>query len=462
METTQQSPMPSQGPARASAGPAGARRVRLGARWLCVIFLALALALVAAVLILRPPTGHIQELVAYLALSGVVALALGELALWLTDIPRFSSVRLKLALPPTLTALVIGATVVTLTQGMFISIEDSKLLLIFLAFAVIVAVALAGSLAGELGGAIEGVERGARRIAAGDYGFRVAEGGAGTAEELRELARWFNQMAANVQEAFAERQAAEADRRQVIAAVSHDLRTPLASVRAMIEAVDDGVVRDPETVRRYQGAIRAELARLSLLMDELFELSRLDAGALKLERERMGVEDLLSDALAAFSGQAEQAGVRLDGRAEGDLPPVWIDPRQVYRTLANLLQNALRHTPRGGAILLRALPAPEGHGGVLVEVIDSGESVPDRDLPHIFERAYRGEAARTRQESGGTGAGLGLAIARGIVEMHGGRIWAVSPLPADLRAMICDGASGPDSPGAQFSFTLPAAPPSRA
>jgi signal transduction histidine kinase len=433
----------------------------LGARWLSVTFLALVLALVAAVLLLRPPMGHIQELVAYLAFSGVAALGLGELALWLTDIPRFSSVRLKLAVPPMLTALVIGVTVATLAQRMFISIEDSKLLLIFLAFAVIVALALASSLASDLGGTIEDIERGARRIAAGDYGFRVPDGAAATAEELRDLVRWFNQMAANVQQAFTERQAAEADRRQVIAAVSHDLRTPLASIRAMIEAMDDGVVRDPQTVRRYQGVIRAELARLSLLIDELFDLSRLDAGALKLEREQMGVEDLLSDALAAFSGQAEHAGVRLEGRAEGDLPTVWIDPRHVYRTLANLIQNALRHTPRSGAILLRALPAPGNEGGVLVEVIDSGEGIPDGDLTHIFERTYRGEAARTRQESGGTGAGLGLAIARGIIEAHGGHIWAISPVPVDRRSLIGDSASGQDLPGALFCFTLPAALPSR-
>jgi two-component system, OmpR family, sensor histidine kinase SaeS len=456
METTQRRTLPPRVQARVQPRPAGIRRIRLGVRWLGVTLLALALALAAAVLMLHPPMGHIQQLVAYLAFSGVVALGLGELALWLTNIPRLRGVRFKLAIPPVLAALVIGITVVTLAQGMFISFEDSELLLIFLAFAVVVALALAGSLAGELGGAIEGVERGARRIAAGDYGFRVAEDEAGAAEELRELARWFNEMAANVQQAFAERQVAEADRRQVVAAVSHDLRTPLASVRALIEAVDDGVVSDPETVRRYQRTIRAELARLSVLLDELFDLSRLDAGALQLERERLGIEDLLSDALEAFSGRAERAGVRLEGRAEGDLPTLSLDPRQISRTLANLLENALRHTPRGGAILLRALPNPADEGGgVIVQVIDGGEGIPSGDLPHIFERTYRGEAARSRQQSGGTGAGLGLAIARGIIEMHGGRIWAVSPLPAGLRTLLRNDAGAPSSPGAVLCFTIP-------
>src|SRR5512146_1504010 len=333
------------------------RGLRMGARWLSLTLLALALAVTVAVLMLHPPAGHVKQLALYLALAGGGALALGEAALWAAGALRIGGIRLQLALPALLTALVIGFTVIALAQAMFISPADSTLLLVFLGFAVLVALTLAGSLADEMARAIGRIETGARRIAQGDYAFRVPESAvANNAEELAQLARWFNAMAANVEEAFAQRERAEADRRAMLAALSHDLRTPLASVRAMIEAIDDGVASDEVTVRRYQKAIRAEVRRLSLLIDELFDLSRLETGALVLQTERLGIEDLLSDALESFGGQAEQGALRLVGQVAEGLPPVAIDPRQIGRTLANLVSNALRYTPAGGAVVLRAEP----------------------------------------------------------------------------------------------------------
>jgi signal transduction histidine kinase len=273
-------------------------------------------------------------------------------------------------------------------------------------------------------------------------------------------------MAASVQTAFEQREAADAERRRVVAAVSHDLRTPLTSLRALIEAIDDGVVTDPAVVARYHRTMRAEMRYLTVLLDDLFELSRLDSGALALHREAVSLGDLISDVLEGNREAAEQTGVRLSGRVEGELPDVWVDARQVFRVLANLVHNALRHTPPGGAVHIQA---SERHGGkgqadVLVRVVDTGEGIVAADLPRIFDRTFRSEQSRMRDPvsySGlvGSGSGLGLSIARGIVEAHGGSMWADSPAPPDLRALV-DVASddrGLDMSwrGTVLSFTLP-------
>lgn len=436
-------------------------RLRFGLRWLGITAGAIVLALLASLFGLHPPAEHMKQLAVYLVGTGAVSILLGEAALWIADVAHFGSVRLKLAIPPLLTALVIALNVVLLASQMFISVEDGRLLLIFLFFGILIAIALSASIASEMARAIAHIETGARRVARGDYAFRVDEGERSGADELTSLARWFNAMAANVQDAFARRQAAEADRRQVVVALSHDLRTPLSSIRALIEAIDDGVVTDPETVRRYQRTIRAEARHLGVLLDDLFELSRLDAGALALARERLLIEDVLTDALESLGEQAERAGIRLDGDIEPGIPALSLDPRQMYRVFINLLQNAINYTPSGGAILLRALRQHSENGTrtLLVQVIDGGVGIAADDLPHIFARTYRGEASRRRDSAGGeecltgSGAGLGLAIARGIVEAHGGHIWAVSPLPPGLRPLVL--APEEERAGAALCVTLP-------
>lgn len=440
-----------------------AARIPMAARWLSVTLLAVALALAAAAAVLRPPVMHMAELALDLALAGTAALVFGELALRAAGTTRIGTVRARLAIPPLLTALVIAITVIALAQAMFISAEDSVLLLVFLGFAVLVALVLAGSLAGEIARTIGRVETGARRIAEGDYGYRVPDRDARGSDEIARLARWFNLMAADVEHAFATRERAEADRRQMLAALSHDLRTPLTSIRAMIESIDDGVTTDPATVRRYQRAVRAEARRLGMLLDELFELSRLESGALLLARERLGIDDLVSEALEAFGEHAERCGVRLSGQVESDMPPVEIDPRQIARVLANLVQNALRYTPAGGAALVKVT---HGGGAAIVRVADSGPGIAADDLARIFEPTYRGNAARARTGRNedhlddGPGAGLGLAIARAIVELHGGHIWAVSPLPLELRADLLSLITEPDAPfpGTALCFSVPFSP----
>lgn len=477
---------------RRQAGQA-ARRLRIGAGWLGVTALAVALTTLALARVARLSAPDTEQIMLMLVGSGALAVTLGQFTLWLADVARVGGVWLRLMAPPALTAVVIVANVTLVSWLMFIAPEDGQLLLGFLAFGVALALTLAFSIAREMTRAITRVETGARRIAAGDYGYRIptdAMGAAGGAEELARLAQWFNQMAQSVQTAFEGRQAAELERRQVVAAVSHDLRTPLTAMRAMIEALDDGVVTDEATVRRYQHAIHLEARRLGALMDDFFELSRLESGALALRRERLALDDLLSDALEAGQAQAERRGARLLGRVDGALPLVAVDARQLHRALTNLTQNALRYTGAGEVILLRASALVDAAGArwAQIAVIDTGAGVAPTDLPRIFERTYRGESSRQREQptpiatplasplapgaeppasapvdDHPTGAGLGLTIARGIIEAHGGSIRALSPLPPELRALVDSERAAPsDHPyaGTALIFTLPALTPS--
>jgi signal transduction histidine kinase len=230
--------------------------------------------------------------------------------------------------------------------------------------------------------------------------------------------------------AMEERSRAEIEeaRRQLVAAASHDLRTPLASLRLLVESIDDGVVTG-ETRDRYLGEIRTHVAVLSDLVDDLFELSRIEAGDITWTMRQVELGDLIGDTVAAMRAPAEARGVRI----ATELPPGHVlaeaNAEKVQRVLFNLIQNAIRHTPADGSVTVRA----RNHGGdVEVEVADSGEGIPDADGERVFEAFYRGDAAR-----GEDGAGLGLAISRAIIEAHGGKIWLE-----------------PGSPGTRVHFTL--------
>ncbi|MBG0814262.1 sensor histidine kinase KdpD [Planomonospora sp. ID82291] len=218
--------------------------------------------------------------------------------------------------------------------------------------------------------------------------------------------------------------ALEGARRELVAWVSHDLRTPLAGMRAMAEALEDGVVADPETVNRYHAQIRLEVDRLSGMVDDLFELSRIHAGALRLSRRRIGLGDLVADALAAVEPLARAKGVRLTGAVDPAVP-VQADAGELSRALRNLVVNAIRHTPADGTVSVRA--TAEG-GLARLSVADCCGGIPEQDLPRVFDVAFRGEAARSPRGDG-AGAGLGLAIARGIVEAHEGAIGVVNTGP---------------------------------
>lgn len=436
-------------------------------RWLTVLAIVSAVAVPVVVIGLRPSPVEAMRLGYCLAISGLTSIALAVAARWMTNRPRMDSVRMQLGIPIVLTALVIAVNVILLARLLFFSRQDVQLLLAFVAFGIAIALALSSPIAGRITRAVARIEGGAGRIAAGDYGFRIAEEGPGAAQDLTHLTHLINQMAIGLEEACARRQAAEAHRRRVVTAVSHDLRTPVTSIQAMVEAISDGLVTDPDTMDRYHQTLRAEVWHLTALMEELFELTRLESGAYVLQREPAHITDLIADAVEAARVRAEQARIELNCQVEGVVPALSMDARQIARVLDCLLQNAVRFTWPGGMILIRAglLPSAGGTPDVLVQVIDTGAGIAAADLPHIFEPTYRGEASRKRQytsadvASADPEAGLGLAIAARIVEAHAGRIWAVSPLPPDIRARVAVAGDGSEArrerSGTMLSFTLP-------
>jgi signal transduction histidine kinase len=224
------------------------------------------------------------------------------------------------------------------------------------------------------------------------------------------------------------RREVEGMRRQLVAAASHDLRTPLASLRLLVESIDDGVATG-ETRERYLKEIRTQVGLLSDLIDDLFELSRIEAGDISWTMRQVELRELIDEAVAAMRAQAAARGVSV----EADLPAHGLlaqaNAEKVQRVLFNLIQNAIRHTPADGSVTVRARALGNG---VEIEVDDEGEGIPSESGERVFEAFYRGDSARAED-----GAGLGLAISKAIVEAHGGRIWLE-----------------PGAPGTRVRFTL--------
>jgi signal transduction histidine kinase len=256
-------------------------------------------------------------------------------------------------------------------------------------------------------------------LAGGDLGARAIESGPA---ELRQLAEATNEMAGRLEELFDAR-------RQLVAWASHDLRTPIASLQAMVEAIEDGLA----TPADYLPAMREQVRALGMLVDDLFELARIDAGALTLELEETSLTGLVESTVRGLQPQATVRQIKLETRMDGDGLRVRCAPEKVERVLYNLVANALRHTPSDGSIAVLARPLERD---VVVTVEDTGEGLPPDAASRVFERFWRADRSRSRG-----GAGLGLAIARGLVEAQGGRIWAENR----------------PGGGARISFTLPAA-----
>ncbi len=507
---------------RASGSDQGqqlARRVLLVARWGITMLVALGAALIWLTMILHMSQQDLWQVSLWLGISGIASLVLGTLAFGLADRAHIGSARVKFVIPSILAALVVGLNTIIAARMMFITIGDAQMLIAFLIFGESVALVVSSSVVATLVQSLRMMMIGVRQMAEGEYAINLDVRQMRLAE-CADLARHVNVMAERLRAAFAQRDAAEQNRRQVIAAISHDLRTPLTVMRAMLEAIDDGIVTDPATIQRYQHSIRAEIQHLSLMLDDLFEVSRIEAGAIALHREPVDVADILSDLVAAVHEQAIQHAITISGSVASAVPLIEADAKQLYRVCMNLVQNGLRHTPPGGQITLTLDHTPDA---VVIEVIDTGEGITPEDLPHIFEPAYRGATARQRthaespledstarwmpepvsylagcgpaglerhKNSSGeaptvgvtqirempphaapgkgemtSGAGFGLAIARGLVEAHGGELIAISPWPTNrvvTESIVATDnagmASDPPAHGTLMRLTLPIHP----
>ena len=295
---------------------------------------------------------------------------------------------------------------------------------------VLVAVAVASSMVAiggallvtrSISGPLRELRASTRRLARGDFSARVGEHGPA---ELSEVAASFNEMTSRLEELFDAR-------RQLVAWASHDLRAPVSSLKAMLEAIEDGVA-EPE---HYLPAMQQQVHALRILIDDLFELAQIDADDTAFETYGVPVGPLVESSLDAFAAEASARRISLERRLEAGLPDVEVAPEKIERVLQNLLANAVRHTPPEGSIVVGA---ERVNGSVVVAVEDTGEGLPPGAARTMFDRFWRGDPARDRNREG---AGLGLAIAKGLVERHGGAIWAEER----------------DGGGARIAFTLPVA-----
>ena len=363
----------------------------------------------------------------YATVVGVVGLVVG----WLT---RGRSFRWLLSLVAVVAVAAVVAGVIGTARAMFLSDHDFGVVLLVCLVAGLVALCFAGVMAVAVVRSSRLLRERARHFAEGD----AHDVDRAAAAELREVAAELASASARLFEARQREEHLETSRRELVSWVSHDLLTPLAGLRAMTEALEDGMVDDPD---RYHRQMRSEVDRMVRMVDDLFELSRIHAGVLPLDPEPMALRDVVSEALAGAEPVARAARVRLGGTVE-EAATVCADPAGLTRVVANLVMNAIRHTPPEGVVTVEGRRISEGpHLRVELSVHDECGGIPGPDLERLFDVAWRGTAARTPvQPIAGAGAGLGLAIVKGIVEAHDGHVSVQN-----------------QHPGCRFLVTLPAA-----
>lgn len=407
--------------------------VRLAAVAIGCLVLGLGLAGVLLSIWLHASPQHVNIALRYLLVSGVVSLLLGLSALAITS--RFApSLSIKIAVSSLAGSLAALVNVLVTPLLMFSQRNDKYLLAITLLYFLALSLAFASIVAVYTTGQVRALAEGVRRLADGRFETRVPVRGQ---DEVAALARTFNRMSADLGTAFERERRMEQERRDLMAGVSHDLRTPLASIRAMIEAINDGVVTESETVRNYLSLIQVEAEYLGRLIDDLFELARIEGGNLDLRLAPVPLSEMVAETVDALQVQARQRGIELQAECSPDVPVLPLDGPRMQRVLINLLQNALSHTPPGGRVDVALLSED---GRVQLAVSDDGKGIAPDDQQHIFDRFYRADKARGRTDDGG--AGLGLAIARAIVEAHHGSIGVESTPGKGSRFVVTLGARG--------------------
>jgi signal transduction histidine kinase len=345
------------------------------------------------------------------ALSSRVRAAVGPLS-------RQFALAVAIVIAPVLVGLiVVGALMV-------ISGQEALLVGAIVVGAGVIAVLAAKVMADGILGDVHAIRDGLTAVGRGEREVRIETR---ARDELADLATAANAMIARLQAEETRRDQSESARRALVAAVSHDLRTPMTSLRLLAEAVGDDIV-DGAQRRSYLGRMRVHIDALGALIDDLFELSRLEAGDINWSLERVPLHELVGETVEAMQLEAMSKGVAVSAEIPETLGPARANPEKLQRVLFNLIQNAIRHTPADGSVVVRVEPVA---AGIEVEVADTGDGIAPEERESVFTAFYRGgaDAART-----GTGAGLGLAVSRAIVEAHGGRIWlAEAPVGTRVR-----------------------------
>jgi signal transduction histidine kinase len=372
------------------------------------------------VFVMRPPLDDLIFLALLLVLTGLVSVVIGLVSHRMGWWQRTPSLRHSIIIGYVLATILTLINVWITAELMFVNAHDLALATLLLIFTGGISVSFGFFLAGSITHTLDGLIDGAIQVSEGDFSTRVAVDGD---DEISQLAKTFNMMTERLEQAADEAEALDTARRNLVAWASHDLRTPLASLRAMIEAMDDRIVDDPDTISRYLEQSQTQINRMSSLINDLFELAQLDTGQYTLTFEDSSLSDLISDTLSAFAARAKAKDITLQGTIVAGVDPVWMASDKISRVLYNLLENAIRHTPAGGEISLKAELQDEC---VVVTVRDTGRGIPQDDLPQVFDHFFRGEKSRQQRDGEGGGSGLGLAIAKGLVEAHGGRIWVDS------------------------------------
>jgi len=389
--------------------------------------------LLIGIILFQLPENDVQKLVTFMTLTGILTSLLSYGFYRLGILELFSSLRWSIWMVIALTVGMIFLNVWVIARFTFIEPHYLTLTSALLVFAGLTAITSGFFTSKTMTDRLCKLTEATNQLAQGDLTARLSISGN---DEIAQLATTFNSMAENLQKVDEQKHQLEQTRRDLIAWVSHDLRTPLTSMRVMIEAMLDGVVQDKETVDRYLDSSCAEIEHLSHLIDDLFELAQLDVGHLQIDFQQASISDLISDTIGSMMVKATQSKISLKGEVADSIDMIFMAPDKIQRVLSNLVDNAIKYTPEGESVTLRAYPLGTD---IRIDIHNSGSYIPQDVLPRLFESFYRGERSRVQGDDGVRGTGLGLAIARGFIEAHGGRIWANSI----------------QGEGTTFSFTLP-------
>jgi signal transduction histidine kinase len=368
----------------------------------------------------------LADLVQVVGIALACALVVGAVGLVTLRLTRRSSLLVQIVVVVVATILSVAVGMIAVAQAMYISSHDLLVLFWIAGASAVVSLGVALVLGRAFTRNSERLRTMTRDLGDGKRVDAVAASG-GSAE-FASLAADLALTSQKLAEAREEVAALDASRRELVAWISHDLRTPLASLRAMAEALEDGMTDDPQ---RFHRQMRAQVDHLSAMVDDLFDLSKIHSGTLVLAMEPVSLYDLVSDAVAELGALAESRSVTLKELGSGE-PTVVGDPRELARVIGNLLINAIQHSPAGSEISVTAQHDGDSH--VVLTVEDAGGGIPEQDLSKIFQAGWRATPSRTpgQLEGRSAGAGLGLAIVQGIVEAHSGEI-SVRNTPGGCR-----------------------------